>query len=289
MSALPIWEQFRSAREFFVAPRWTKARKIAHRLLLSRIASGTGVPVPVKCRTFWGGSFVGVLPDPVSTSIYCYGFFDPEVTEMVISCLRAGDTVIDVGAHFGFVSLLSAQLVGPSGHVHSFEPTPATYEVLKRNAALADGRVEINQVAVSSRSGEQVVLTDFGPGLSAFNTLGVGRLAPAQGSSRRREAVCVTTKALDDYCSERSLRPSVIKIDAEGAEQEVLDGARETIEQCMPTLILEVGDHRYIPLVDALLRSHPYDLWVRGPEGELQKTGDVSEAARHKDVVLRAQ
>jgi FkbM family methyltransferase len=283
-----LWRRFDESRRRYGADKWTKLRSLGHRLLLSRTAAALGVELRVTARLFCGDSMRVVLPEPVSTALYGYGIFDPEVTQLVMSCVRPGHTVFDVGAHFGYFSLLTAQLAGPQGQVHSFEPTPSTFFLLEQNvssSAVAE-RISAVRAAVSDVGGQVIRLQDFGATLSAFNTIGQGRLGAAGRGRRTPTVVDVNTVSIDEYCAGRGLVPDVIKIDAEGAEERVLHGAVATLTRSRPTLIMEVGEASYRPLVEWVLATHQYQMWVRADDATVVQTDDLDATVRYKDVIL---
>jgi hypothetical protein len=84
-------------------------------------------------RTFWGERMEVRLPETMSEQLVRFGLIEPDVTAYLLALLRLGNSFIDVGAHYGYHSLLAAQLVGPRGNVHAFEPTPSTRRVLMTN------------------------------------------------------------------------------------------------------------------------------------------------------------
>lgn len=90
----------------------------------------TKTTTKVTAVTFWGDKMLVLLPESVSLSIFLLGFFEEGLTSMVLENVDEGDVFIDVGAHFGYYTLISSLLVGTTGQVHSFEPTPSTYEIL---------------------------------------------------------------------------------------------------------------------------------------------------------------
>lgn len=92
--------------------------------------------IEVKVPTFWGGEMSVVLPEDVSVSIWRYGYFEEDVVRYMLRFLTEGMTFIDIGAHFGFFTLLGSYLVGKSGKVLAFEPTPTTYQQLKKKYCL---------------------------------------------------------------------------------------------------------------------------------------------------------
>src|SRR5712692_7132722 len=113
--------------------------KLVYPQLLLKI----GVRHARSAKTFWGGSLDIVLPEAVSTQIWCYGFFEEDVCLFLRRSLRPGMVVIDVGAHFGFFSLLASELVGSEGRIVAVEPMPETFGRLARNVAInsPDGNI----------------------------------------------------------------------------------------------------------------------------------------------------
>ncbi len=87
----------------------------------------------IKVKTFWGGKIQVILPEMVSISIWRNGFVESDVTIYLLKYLNNGETFIDIGAHFGFYSLLASSIVGREGQVLSFEPTASTFRQLSKN------------------------------------------------------------------------------------------------------------------------------------------------------------
>ena len=152
------------------------------------------------------------------------GTYEREQTRLFERHLRPGATVLDVGAHVGYYTLLSSVLVGGEGRVHAFEPNPANAEFLRRHVRINRlSNVHVEQAAVSDTAG--TARFDFGTGS------GTGRLADAG-------ALEVRTVRLDDHCAQHGLAPAALKIDVEGAELVVLEGARETLARHRPVIFL---------------------------------------------------
>jgi len=192
--------------------------------------------LPVTTRTFWGDTMRVVMPELSSISISISGFFEPDLTRWMMDHVNRGATVIDVGAHFGYYTLLNSFLVGIDGQVHAFEPTPFTFSVLESNIK---GRPNVfaNRIACYS-SNKKLSLFDYGPRFSGFNTLG----KPRMGGLLAQEKIQVKALTLDDYVESKRIKPNFVKIDAESSELEVLVGMQETIGQYHPVIALEVGD-----------------------------------------------
>ena len=148
-------------------------------------------------------------------------------------CTRRGATVLDVGANVGAYTVLFAQWVGSRGRVYAFEPASASRAGLVRHVAingLAD-RVTVRPEAVAAATGRQRFVD--------VATHGDNRLTTASDAG----AVDVPVISIDEFCRVANVRLDVIKIDVEGAELDVLRGARETIAQRGPALSLFVELH----------------------------------------------
>ncbi|HEX8433225.1 MAG TPA: FkbM family methyltransferase [Longimicrobium sp.] len=152
------------------------------------------------------------------------GSYEPEQTGLFERHVRPGHTVLDVGAHVGYYTLLSAVLAGPGGAVWSFEPNPRNARFLRSHAEINGLRaVRVTEAAVAASDG--TARFDFGSGS------GTGHLATAG-------EIEVRTVRLDGFCAENGIAPAVIKIDVEGAETDVLEGARDTLARYRPVIFL---------------------------------------------------
>jgi len=208
-----------------------------------------------RARTFWGESMQVVLPEAVSNQLIRFGLTEPGLTAILLRLLQTGDTFVDVGAHFGYFTLLAECLVGHQGEIHAFEPTPSTFQILTANAG-SRPNVVLNQVAAWSRP-DIVRITDLGPRLSAFNSLFEPRLEWREAQRARGVPVQVEAVSLDDYCIKAGIRPSFVKIDAESAEREILEGMRRLLAEDRPVVTVEVGDFDVagVPTSAELLQS----------------------------------
>jgi FkbM family methyltransferase len=160
-----------------------------------------------------------------------------EVGETLLCERLVGDgmTVFDVGANIGIYSLLLARLVGHEGTVHAFEPEPRNFDRLMTNLTLnGAANVVANRLAVYSESGE-VTLNLFDPSLGSWHSLGTPKLADPDHPRRTvepRESIAVEAVSLDDYARSREIvHVDFLKIDVEGAEPAVLEGAADLFER----------------------------------------------------------
>lgn len=220
----------------------SKAQKLIRRpfrFLVSEASVRLQTVIETQAQTFWGGSMHLTLPEPVSTFIYRYGYFEEGLTALFIEVLRKGDCFMDVGSHYGYFSLLAHKLVGETGRIVAFEPTPSTFRVNRRNTGeFPNVRVE-NKAAWSEP--KTIRLTDLGVAWSSHNSLVKPKMVP-EGAKTTTRVYDVSCVKLDEYIREHGLKPRLIKIDAESAELEILKGLRSTLESIRPIVTLEVGD-----------------------------------------------
>jgi FkbM family methyltransferase len=150
--------------------------------------------VPMNAPTFFGDDMHIVIPEAVSWRILHTAFVTMKVAVMLLHILKEGDTFIDIGAHFGFFSLLARKLVGSSGKVLSFEPTPSTYAITKRNCSKYSNCKVINSAVYNLTT--TIPFIDYGLGRSAFNSFCAPR--GTQTSEVRGNSIMVDTVRIDD-------------------------------------------------------------------------------------------
>lgn len=198
-----------------------------------------------------------------------FRYFEPDYEKENILFLKntitAGMTVIDIGAHLGLMSNICAQLTGPKGQVHAFEPTPSTFAVLKKTILLnGAGRIiHAHNKAVSNFVGETDFFMDEHEG-SNSNSL-VNRV------DRKRSPHKTQVTTLDAFVTAQGLsRLDLVKIDAEGSELDVLEGARLSLQRFMPKVILAMhppfirnNGHKPGDIYDLLMALN-YDVLFKG-------------------------
>jgi FkbM family methyltransferase len=179
--------------------------------------------------------------------------------------LRPGDSVVEVGGHIGYLTMLFAQIVGRTGRVVVFEPGQNNLPYLRVNVHNLPG-VEIVEQAVSDEDG---VAAFFEEQLTGQNNSLLGnyerfaqnrKLAFSNEGYQQRE---VRTVRLDSFLQQRALRPDLVKIDIEGAEFLALKGAMKMLTEHRPMLMIEITCR--VAEVFQLLTSAGYLLFT--PDG----------------------
>jgi FkbM family methyltransferase len=160
---------------------------------------------------------------------YWFGTYEVDRLRAFAAAVAPGAVVYDLGANVGIYSLVASSRIGPSGKVYAFEPQDRNLRYLRRHLALNHvGNCVILETAVSNTEGTRRFS-------SASWESQMGRLSP-EGE------ILVPSITLDNCIyREKSLRPpDVLKIDVEGSEIEVLQGADQALAEFHPTIFLEV-------------------------------------------------
>jgi FkbM family methyltransferase len=159
------------------------------------------------------------------------GVFEPEETKLIASTLKPGMVFVDIGANLGYFTTLAASVVGPTGSVIAFEPEPGNFQRLQANIAEnAFKNVEPRQCALSDSPGN---LTLYCDPINWGNPSLVKANVPPGTSS-----VEVPVSTLDAQLAEQE-RVDFIKMDVQGFEARVLDGARAMLARHRPTILTE--------------------------------------------------
>jgi FkbM family methyltransferase len=223
---------------------------------IGRIVAGaarqSGFPLSVTIRGSGPASGIRMGLEG-ATRRHFAGLYEPSVQKCIAERLRPGGCFIDVGANIGFFSLLAATLAGPDGQVIAVEPVPANADLIKANATLNRfNNVTVVRAAAgaANRTGDLILARHHGGAALAS--------APTPPDARGRLSVPVVT--LDGLVSHLGLPPpTMVKIDVEGAELEVLAGMPGTLWRHQPDILFEVdaqgmaeAEARYAKISEAL-------------------------------------
>lgn len=157
------------------------------------------------------------------------GAYEPHVAATLDRLLGPGDVFVDVGANVGYHTFRAAARVGADGRVVAVEANPENARLIAHTIAVNSlTNVELVPLALAGGRG----YVNFGTHVGSNG----GFLPDGANTTGSGRSTIVPTMALDDLGLDRV---SVVKIDVEGAEAIVLDGARATIERHRPTLVME--------------------------------------------------
>ncbi len=165
----------------------------------------------------------------IGRALDLYGEWCEAEIRAVAPILEPGCTVVDVGANIGTHTLAFSKMVGPRGRVVAFEPQRIVHQILCGNVALnALTNVVVLNAAAGNAAGHVRI-----PSIDPTRDYNFGAIAVSQNEGEGDLVEVVTIDAL----GLQSCR--LIKIDVEGMEPTVIEGARETIERCEPALFVE--------------------------------------------------
>lgn len=211
--------------------------------------------VPPSPRVVWApvraARCAAPLDDLVGRAIALAGDLDPKVTWAVDRLAAPGDTVLDVGANLGLVSLLAAQRVGPKGRVLAFEPSPVVLPHLRATLAANPALpIRLHEVALGEEPGTLALRVPEG-------NAGGGSLVAHPDLAGH----AVPVRPLADVLSEEGVADvALMKLDVEGYEAPVLRGLLRPGAPRPRAVLFEENGATASP-VAALLRAEGYRLW----------------------------
>jgi FkbM family methyltransferase len=172
---------------------------------------------------------------PLGWHVLMFGSYEPELRAVFRAVLPAGGVVIDVGANVGWHTLLMAQVAGAGGRVIAVEANPHVRARLEEHLAINRcANVEVVPKALGDREG----MVAFVAPPADDATSGDGHVAASGECAAHR--IEVEQRRLDALAAERGLdRLDLLKIDVEGYEWPVLEGAEATIARFRPQVVFE--------------------------------------------------
>ncbi len=208
--------------------------------------------------------------DYMSYGIFFFGIYDLQMTDFMKTHIPGDGTCFDIGAGWGWFTLLMASLVGPNGRVDLFEAFPPNFRKLETNISLNNFTwVNVHNKAVNNDSGKIYFvppsdeITHHINYLNACSGIGYITPQPVQGS------IEVPMISLDEHVESQKInRLDLIKMDIEGSEYAALIGAKKTINKYRPLVIVEYNRETAqractsIWELDRLLDSYGYDRYI---------------------------
>jgi len=203
-----------------------------------------------------------------------YGEFSEGEVEMFRQVLRPGDVVVEAGANFGAHTVAMAQMVGGTGCIFAFEPQRLVYQVMVANIAMnsLDNVITV-QAGLGSETGVVKV-----PILNPSRPLNFGSFHIGQFDTGED----VPIQTIDSLGLNRC---RLIKVDVEGMECQVLEGARNTIDRLRPLLYVENDRAENSKQLISFIQSLGYRLWWHMPDLFNPKNFRGDSENIYKDIV----
>ena len=229
---------------------------------------------------FWGkeirldtGDLDGAVLGSVGTLPYEQ---ELRLTKFFIKQLSKNDIFYDIGASYGFYTHLALEFCK---EVHAFEPIPEAFVCLKESVAKNEN-VFCSNVALSDTNGSSFLSL-----MSKQDRTGGSIIAEKRNMAQEDTVrIPIQTITLDSYIKDHT-KPTMVKIDVEGAEAMVLEGGKEFFQSNDPVISMEVlprrsGGEISMRAVEKL-REFGYRSYVINSQGELEPIeGDLSERIR---------
>jgi FkbM family methyltransferase len=236
---------------------WDTVRPLYFRAL-EKLSGDKGVEIRIaECPVRLSPRFAGTRWESIERDSY----------DSFAKAIRPGDIVYDVGAHIGTYSILALRRSSPRGRVVAYEPVELTREFLTRHLAWNDAgdRAIVRPICCGAEATEAKLYFREG------EMNGDSGLVATAGSESRM----VEVRTLDSEVAELRLIPSIIKIDVEGWEFEVLKGAEATLLRYRPTLFLSLHPralaelHASPEMVQSWLLERGYTCQLIGVDHEI--------------------
>jgi|HubBroStandDraft_2_1064218.scaffolds.fasta_scaffold144967_2 FkbM family methyltransferase len=189
--------------------------------------------VPYLVRSNGHAMFVNPLDRDISRQITLRGDYEPGKKRAFLGCLKKGMTVLDIGANMGDYTLVAARTVGGEGAVYAFEPDPVNFALLLKNVSLGGYKnVTCVRKALSNSPGLCNLYLDK-HNLGCHSLCSANTYTPASSANAE-------TDTIDSFVSSLpGRRVDFLKIDAQGAEGLILEGAADTLARHNITIFAE--------------------------------------------------
>lgn len=233
------------------------------------------------CKTFFDAEMEILLPS--STDIYLTGGKSHQselnLAKFLIKHLHPDDIFLDIGAHYGYFSLLASRLVEDNGRVISFEAAPSSFSILKKNVTNIKN-IQPNHLAVSDTN-STITFYEFPNLYSEYNTISPQQFQNEDWFNEYApKEIKIPCVQLDNFLG-KGIIPNMIKIDVEGAEYKALKGSAELLKEHSPIIIMEFlsDDRDNLAHVEAcgLLTSLGYQSNIISNTGDISRINNVEK------------
>jgi FkbM family methyltransferase len=178
--------------------------------------------------------------DLIANDLFYGNNWEAEELSLFLDYARKSKTILDVGANTGIYSVLSSKS-NREAQIHCFEPNPYNFKRLQANLRLNEpNRITLNQVAVGNALAPVEFAVPTRDIISYTSSANIDFSKNTHTGEIEWKTVQVPQVTIDRYCSQRDIKPDLIKIDVEGFEQNVFRGALETMKQNRPVIVCEI-------------------------------------------------
>ena len=223
--------------------------------------------------------WIGAPTSFIGWTVHFRGAYELSTLGVLAALLEPGDGVVEGGANEGYHTAFIAALVGKAGRIWAFEPNPLPRKTLELNAQDAPN-VTIHHEALAAEPADS---RDFFMPRSDVPNQGLGGFA--HNFTQATEKVTVRIETVDRVIGDAPV--SLIKLDVQGFEHEVMAGAKQVVERDLPFVLFEsIPGEQSGREVAAMLRGRGYSLWrvdelPEHPYFSLQPAGKLEAASNY--------
>jgi FkbM family methyltransferase len=187
---------------------------------------------------WFDGIFLFNIKSPTLKRILIYKIYENGLSKIIRALAKEGSDIIDVGANIGMHTVLCAKSIPPRNRVLAVEPIPSALNYLEANVASnkVQGKVIIYRGAAADKRKKKIIM-NYAAGYEEYSRIG-STVHPIIRDQKTQE-ISVSCETVDSLVKKYHLKPSLIKIDVEGADYLVIKGAQQTIRQFRPAIICE--------------------------------------------------
>jgi FkbM family methyltransferase len=265
--------------DIFVSKNLFRFLKNPFRFILSLFMRILPFSITVTSYTFFGYKIKSIMYSYDGFGLYVIGSLlgvgEYKLIKFLTKNLKENDIFYDVGANFGFYTLLASALLKNKGQVHSFEPSPVVYELLTKSISLNKDKIKCAVFPHKFALSSNLTKLELFYSIKEIGGASVEELIANEKGFGKKETVDAIT--LDYYVETlRHTPPTVIKIDVEGHEKKVILGGLSTLQKFQPIIISEIwplrmkGHIYHIPLL-RMLQSLAYEPYFIDLNGDLQR------------------
>ena len=190
------------------------------------------------------------------------------IIKFLIKNLKENDVFYDVGANYGFYTILAQELIS-NGEIHSFEPNPNIFPLLLKNAQPEKFKnTFLNELALSDKDGCLEFYNRFNQRHS-----GDSSLVKHEHFKGKYKIIKVKSSTLDTYFLNNK-KPTIMKVDIEGGEPYFLKGAQNFLKENQPAIIMEIWPGELHKQAVQILQNFEFKMYGINEEGEIEILND---------------
>ncbi len=208
-----------------------------------------------------------VMSGPIKDTFICLaprhgikkilGSYEPEIVNLMTQKIGVGDACIDVGAHVGYITMVMRKLVGVEGEVYAFEPIKENCECIERSVVKNNYKnVTVLNYGLGEKNQEMSAHVFNDSNMVNFSDSGFKNYSDDKNSDT---FIVKTLDSVDEIVGLQRL--NFIKIDAEGYESKIIEGARGVLQRFGPKLLIEVHNADNFNKLKTLLPEIGYSLF----------------------------